>query len=135
MVSSRFYVNRYSARQGVSREVSLAILPNMLNTHLIGVDLAEDLAQARQIVLRGLAHHRAKVYLYGSTAKGRRGRISDIDIAVWPLEPLPSGTLAAIRQALEESNIPYPVEIVNLQDANEIFQARVLQEGVLWNAP
>ena len=100
-----------------------------------GVNLTEDLAYARQIILRGLTNYRAEVYLYGSAARGQGRRTSDIDVAVWPLEPLPRGTLAAIRQEVEESNIPYPVELVNLQDADEVFRKRVLQEGVLWNAP
>ena len=97
--------------------------------------LTEDLVQARHIVLRGLAPHRAKVYLYGSVAKGKERRTSDIDIAVWSEEPLPQGTLAAIRQEVEESNIPYHVELVNLQGVDETFRERVVREGILWSAP
>ena len=97
--------------------------------------LTKDLELTRRIVLRGLARYPVSVYLYGSTAKGRRGRTSDIDIAIWSPQPLPVGTLAAIRQEVEESNIPYPVEIVGLQDADETFRERVLQEGILWSEP
>ena len=104
-------------------------------SHALRSDFTKDLAQARQIILRGLAPYRAEVYLYGSVAQGRGRRTSDIDIAVWSEEPLPQGTLAAIRQEIEESNIPYPVELVNLQGADETFRERVVQEGILWSVP
>ena len=97
--------------------------------------LIDDLVQARRIVLRALAQHRAKVYLYGSVAKGSAGRTSDIDIAVLPEEPLPQGTLATMRQEIEESNIPYPIELVDLRKVDEIFRERVVREGILWSAP
>lgn len=97
--------------------------------------LKEDLILARQIILRSLARYPVSVYLYGSTATGQRGRASDIDVAVWSPQPLPPDTLATIRQEIEESNIPYTVEVVNLQGADETFRERVLREGILWSAP
>lgn len=100
---------------------------------MIGTE--HDLKHVRRVVLAGLGAHPARVYLFGSRATGRARRASDIDVAVWPLAELSEGTLAAIREALFETMIPYTVDLVDLRDANAAFRARVLAEGVLWREP
>ncbi len=91
------------------------------------------LAEVKRIVLDGLKGHRAKVYLFGSRATGEAWRWSDIDVAVLPLEPLPMGLLGEISEALEESTVPYTVDVVDLSVADSSFRERVEREGVLWN--
>ena len=91
------------------------------------------LAEVKRIVLEGLKGHRAKVYLFGSRATGEAWRWSDIDVAVLPLEPLPMGLLGEISEALEESTVPYNVDLVDLSVADLSFRERVEREGVLWN--
>ena len=93
---------------------------------------ARDLDDARRIVLGLLGTHRARVFLYGSRARGDAGRGSDIDIAVWPQAPLPAGTLARIREALEESTIPYHVDVLDLSSVHEAFREKVLAAAVSW---
>ena len=91
-----------------------------------------DLETTRKIVLKHLEGYRAKVYLFGSRATGRAHRFSDIDIAVLPLEPVPGRVFAEARADLEESNILYSVDLVNLSETDAKFRERVLKEGVLW---
>ena len=55
-------------------------------------------------------------------------------MAVLPLEPLPPGTLSQIREALEESGVPFTVDLVDLGQTDDSFRAVVLREGTLWNA-
>ncbi|ADI14980.1 type VII toxin-antitoxin system MntA family adenylyltransferase antitoxin [Truepera radiovictrix] len=97
--------------------------------------IAADLERVRRIILAGLAGCPARVYLFGSRASGQARSASDIDVAVWPLAPLPEGTLAAIREALEETTIPYTIDLVDLRDADASFRARVIAEGVPWHEP
>ena len=91
-----------------------------------------DLAEVRRIVEAGLGSRRARVYLFGSWAQGEATRFSDIDVAVLPLEPLPEGTLSTIREALEESLVVYPVDLVDLSETAVEFREKVEQEGILW---
>ena len=65
-----------------------------------------------------------RIYLYGSWAAGKAGKTSDIDIAVLPLAPLPKGVLSELRQTLEESNVLYSVDLVDLSEADETFRPR-----------
>ena len=93
---------------------------------------AAVLDRVRSIVLERLAGRPARVYLFGSWATGTRRRSSDIDVAIETPAPLPAGVLAGLREALEESTIPYRVEVVDLADAGPAFRERVRREGIAW---
>jgi predicted nucleotidyltransferase len=94
---------------------------------------AEVLADVRRIVQEVLADRAASVYLFGSWARGEVTSVSDIDLAIEPHAPLPPGTLAQLRERLEESHVPYRVDVVELTDVDPAFRRRVLEEGVLWS--
>jgi len=91
-----------------------------------------DLTEVRRIVLRGLAGRRARVYLFGSWARGEASRVSDIDVAILPAEPLPPGLLAELQEDLEESSSLYSVDLVDLSAVSDAFRTRVLAEGLPW---
>ena len=93
----------------------------------------DDVETARRIVVKFLAPQRARLFLFGSRARGAAHRTSDIDVAVLPEAPLIPGALARLREALEESDIPYRVEIIDLSTVSEAFRRRVLAEGIPWN--
>ena len=92
------------------------------------------LARVRDIVFTVLGPDFATVYLFGSSAGGKKHRLSDIDIAIDPARPLPAGVLPRLREALEESTIPCHVDVVDLRDVDPIFRQRVRKEGVVWPA-
>jgi len=92
-----------------------------------------DLDEVRRIVQDGLRGYPARVHLFGSWAEGSAGRASDIDVAVLPLEPLPASLLSEIREALDESLVVYPVDLVDLSAATPQFRDRVAREGIPWN--
>ncbi|BCJ86953.1 nucleotidyltransferase family protein [Effusibacillus dendaii] len=91
------------------------------------------LSKVRQIIGKQLRGVPAKVYLYGSWARREERPTSDIDLALWSEEPLPIGTLPTLRFLLEEAPIPYPVEVVDLREADEAFVQQVMKEGIEWN--
>lgn len=90
------------------------------------------LEEVRRIVL-DLVYEKATVYLFGSWARGEATRLSDIDVAIDPHTPLPRGTLARLREQLEESHVPYHVDVVDLSHTDPEFRRRVLAEGILWS--
>ena len=96
---------------------------------------ADDLTEARRIVLESLGMHPVRVYLFGSRARGEEGRASDIDIAVLSSEPLPGWILSEVRERLDESQIPFKVDVIDLSTMDPAFRERVLKEGVPWNGP
>ncbi len=72
------------------------------------------------------------VYLFGSRATGRARQASDVDLAVLAERDV-SVPLSLLRERLEQSSIPYTVDVVDLSLTAATFAARVKQEGqVLW---
>ena len=96
--------------------------------------LRADIEEVKRIVLSGLGTHRARVWLFGSHARGSGGRASDIDVAILPLEPLPAGTFARIEEALENSLVLYPVDLVDLSSADPALRERVERDGIPWTS-
>ncbi|MFS2010165.1 nucleotidyltransferase family protein [Azospirillum sp. CT11-132] len=86
----------------------------------------------KHIVLEQLAGHPARVYLFGSCARGDVGHWSDIDVAIDPLEPLPPGLIGEINEELEESTVPYFVDVVDLRTAGQEVRQEVEREGIEW---
>lgn len=93
---------------------------------------ARWLGAVREIVLRELAGAPVQVYLFGSRARGTARRTSDVDVAVEG--PVPAGVLSRLREALEDSNVPVRVDVIELRDADDAFRARVLREAVPWTS-
>jgi predicted nucleotidyltransferase len=94
---------------------------------------AKALAEVRCIVRELLAGQEVAVYLFGSWARGEATPCSDIDLAVESRTPLPPGLLAQLRERLEESRVPYRIEVVDLREAGPAFRQRVLEEGIAWS--
>lgn len=91
------------------------------------------LDQVRKLLLGHLKGYRFQLFLFGSQSTERAGRTSDIDVGILPIAPLPKGLLSKIREELEESHIPYPVDLVDLSRSNPEFRQHVREEGVVWS--
>jgi predicted nucleotidyltransferase len=94
--------------------------------------ITDDLAQVRRVVVDKLGGLPARIFLFGSRARGDARRASDIDIALEGSSPLPIELLSEIRDALEESEILPRVDVVDLMRASAELRRRVHQEGIEW---
>jgi predicted nucleotidyltransferase len=73
----------------------------------------------------------ARIYLFGSRAKDSASHFSDIDIAIEGKEPLLE-RLAEVRFAIEESLLPWKVDIVDLKQTPSLKET-VRREGIVWH--
>ncbi|HHH37368.1 MAG TPA: nucleotidyltransferase domain-containing protein [Epsilonproteobacteria bacterium] len=73
----------------------------------------------------------ARIYLFGSRARDDASRFSDIDIAIEGEAPLKE-RLAEVRFAIEESLMPWKVDIVDLKQVPYLKDV-VRKEGILWH--
>ncbi len=92
----------------------------------------QAIAELRRIVLSALGGHDAAVWLFGSCARAAPRRHSDIDIAILPRGALPIGFFGELQADIEESPIPYDVDLVDLRDADPALFAEVRRDGVQW---
>ena len=87
------------------------------------------------MVVATLAPYDAAAWLFGSSARGDVNALSDIDVAVEAHQALPTGLLSELRERIEESTVPFHVEVVDLSSASAELRERVKREGILWTAP
>lgn len=90
------------------------------------------LCQVRDILQNVLADvdGSCRVYLFGSRARGTAYQGSDADIAVIADKDI-SLSLSRVRTILEESTIPYRIDLVDLSRTSPDFQEQVLADGIL----
>lgn len=89
--------------------------------------------QVRNIAIQVLRGTSAKVYLFGSWARGEQRMSSDIDIAVEHDGDVGRELMLQLKEALEESTIPYRVDVVDLTSADAWLAEAVRREGILWS--
>lgn len=92
----------------------------------------DTLKQAKEIILKVLKEAPARVYLFGSWARGDERSSSDIDIAIEPIGVLSPSLLQIVREELEESCIPYCFDIVDTREADPNLIKNIKMEGILW---
>jgi len=71
-----------------------------------------------------------QIYLFGSRATDQYHDVSDFDIGVLASEEI-DRELSIARELLENSNIPFTVDLVDLSATSEEFATLVQQEGIL----
>jgi predicted nucleotidyltransferase len=74
----------------------------------------------------------AKIYLFGSRARGTASKWSDIDIALDAGKLLPNVAIDEIISVFQATNIPYKIEIVDFHKVNNDMQESISREGILW---
>ncbi|MCB2263348.1 MAG: nucleotidyltransferase domain-containing protein [Candidatus Thiosymbion ectosymbiont of Robbea hypermnestra] len=72
-------------------------------------------------ILRRLAPDRS-VWAFGSRVTGQARRYSDLDLVVMGDHPLPSPALRALKEAFEESDLPFRVDVLDWADTDARFQ-------------
>jgi len=92
----------------------------------------QALEELRQMVLDALGGHEAEVWLFGSCARGEVMQHSDIDVAILPRGDLPEDFFSTLSEAIEESPIPYDVDLVDLRRAAPTLLEELRREGVKW---
>ncbi len=99
---------------------SVFALPNRL----------KNLEELRSFLRGYFKDRKVKVYLFGSRARKDNRIFSDVDLAFESQEDL-SKDLTYISELLEESWLPYKVDLVELSKVNEDFRETILKEVVL----
>lgn len=74
-----------------------------------------------------LKEQNAKVWIFGSRARGDYKKFSDIDILFSLSEgkKLPQGFLSQIKENLDNSSLPYKVDIVDIKELAQSYQSFV----------
>ncbi|MEO6882394.1 MAG: nucleotidyltransferase domain-containing protein [Bacteroidia bacterium] len=90
---------------------------------------------AKKIILNHIEKNNYAVFLFGSRANGSANRTSDIDVGIIGKNIFPLLLKAKMKEELEESIIPYHVDIIDFLEVSEDFKKVALQKIVAWNQP
>jgi len=75
----------------------------------------------------------ARLWIFGSRAKGTYFRRSDFDVAVEPLPEFTGREYSAWLDALEaDTTIIYPVDTHRMDEIPDDWVNKIRKEGVLW---
>lgn len=80
------------------------------------------LETVEKILKKHLHGKRGRVVLFGSQSTGKAKRYSDLDIGILGEDPVPIETIQYIQEDLEESNVPYMVDIVDMKNTSQSFR-------------
>jgi len=81
-----------------------------------------------KIVLDILAKHPFKFYAFGSRAKGTARELSDLDLAF--SDEIPLNILANLDEEFTESDLPFKVDIINLNNISPAFYETIKNDLV-----
>lgn len=74
----------------------------------------------------------ATIYLFGSRARNTHTLQSDIDIAINIKQKIDPSVLSEIREDIEESLIPFTVDVVDINNISQELKAQVLKDKITW---
>jgi predicted nucleotidyltransferase len=92
-----------------------------------------DVTQEQLALVQKILHESvpgAKVWVFGSRAKGTTRRGSDLDLAVDNGAPLPTSITARLDEAFDEAPLPYRVDVVDMQSVSAAFKVIVERDRV-----
>jgi len=88
----------------------------------------------KSIILTHIDKSKHSVYLFGSRTRGKANQSVDVDIGIWGENPLET-IYHSIINDIEESIIPYDVDIIDLYLTSEEFRKHALKDAILWHRP
>ena len=90
------------------------------------------LEEVKKLILDTLQGEKVKVVLFGSRARGEEYPASDVDVGLLSSGNLDKKKLVLLREKLEDLNIPYKVELIDLSQTSANFREEALKKVVVW---
>ena len=84
--------------------------------------------EIKRIVFRFLSPSEYKVFIFGSRIVGKAKKYSDYDIGIIGKKAVPWKILTLIEEDLEESDLPYKVDIVDFSLVSSNFKKVALSK-------
>ncbi len=90
--------------------------------------MKDYLPEMKTIIAKYLDLQKYRLFLFGSRVAGTNRKFSDYDIGILGPEKVPLREMALISADLDDSNIPYRVDVVDFQSVSEKFRRVAMKE-------
>jgi predicted nucleotidyltransferase len=74
----------------------------------------------------------SSIYLFGSRSRGTHLQWSDIDIALETKNSIVIMITGEIASMFEASNMPYKIQVVDINSVSEKMRENILKDRVIW---
>jgi len=89
----------------------------------------------KEIVLKKAPLDKYAIFLFGSRAAGNAHKMSDIDVGFLGQTDLPMLLKEEIEHEIEESIVPYHVDLIDFNQVDNDFKEEALKNIIIWNSP
>jgi predicted nucleotidyltransferase len=93
----------------------------------------EYLNIVKSTILSLIDKNKVTVFLFGSRADNSCRHDSDVDVGFWANEELDNNLFSKINELLEESIVPYHIDLVDFSRTDEHFRKIALKNIEIWN--
>ena len=69
-----------------------------------------------------------KIFIFGSRTSDHHGRFSDLDLGISGEKSISGKQMVLLKEALENSPIPYKIDVVDFRGVSEEFRQVALQK-------
>lgn len=97
---------------------------------MIDIDLAPAYQKIVEKILQTYIPHR-EVWAFGSRITGNAKKYSDLDLVVFGEKPLTSEEMSNLREAFDESPIPFRIDIVDNAMIDDDFKQIIQKKYVV----
>jgi predicted nucleotidyltransferase len=94
----------------------------------------KDIDKQRIITIISMFLPNAKIYLFGSYARGDFRVGSDLDIAIDNGEPFSLAQRGQIINMIDALNLIQEVDVVDVQSLPDALRKAIKKEGILWKS-
>jgi len=124
-------------RTEVRKQTIISALTHCLQQQNLFKNINESLYQKSETFLKQLLKKQlpenSHYFLFGSRAKGTASEMADIDIGILAELAIPKQIINNINEEIEESFVPYKVDLIDFKVASEAFTQQALKKVKPWN--
>lgn len=84
--------------------------------------MEDYLGEMKKIIANRLDIENYRLFLFGSRAVGQNRQFSDYDLGILGPKKVSATALALMNADLDDSDIPYRVEVIDFQNVSESFR-------------
>ena len=89
------------------------------------------LLELKKTMKESLGDEKVKIFLFGSRARQDNSIFSDVDIGILTEGRIDRRKISLLREKLENSNIPYKVDLIDLGEISDSLREEILKGAIL----